>query len=872
MSPGELVLQCVDELRLGANVDAIAGSVHAALAPGDGIGTVLQQLGMRTLPEGVNVQELQPTFAVFSSIAQAAVTYTPSPLPLIVSLVRAMLPTSQADAQQCSGSAGDYGWRDATAGTEQAVHWLAGARHDLLSNANVRHVTAVLVRQTTPEGGSKSRNRLLSGSSTSEKEADAHCTWSMCAPEVAQTKTSAEEFENSTARQLVDVVGDGLAPRVYPISKPEGQSGSFSVAIALRGTSCVLPGGTTGLTSFCRVAQSNHDTAGVHDRWAPTATAAHDYLLVRPQLFDHRIFALATDEARNIDPQQRHVLEQSYASLHASGSSRTAVHGRSLGVAVGIWRTEFAMLQSMASCTSVYTQMNVSISVASGRVSFALGLHGPCSSIDTACSSSLVACHSAVRALQHDECATHILTGVNLILVAQQHSGGVQIQGMASVSRRCLSFDRRADGYQSAEACSSGVLNLGELLNAPRLRSTAVQQDGRSASLTAPNGLAQAQLLHAVFGEAAVGDSGLSLLEAHATGTPLGDPIEMGAIVKSAAPLGQRSGLRASCAKANVAHSETGAGMTGLLALILAMGKGEAMPNAQLRTLNPHLSATMSGAGVLLPTSRALLPPSRSISETVASQRTPRPVVSPPSSLKLFDTSSLSAFRRGISSTATAAMHLNLIGLGAELGYWRSLCDGAKTCAELARDTSCNPRYTREWCLAMATSGLLQYAEASGSFALVQQVMPAMHETNQLILTCDLSVVTRDRSRLLDLCRQGGSSVDADWAELCVPLAASVATPSVRSAQAGRLLAMDSVSEFWSSLRRTAVAVKRLHLIGLGAELGYWRLVCRSPVTSSELAHGIGCDQRYTDDWCIAMASSGLLDRDEATGVHAVAT
>ena len=78
-------------------------------------------------------------------------------------------------------------------------------------------------------------------------------------------------------------------------------------------------------------------------------------MLVRPQLFDHRLFALATDEARNIDPQQRHVLEQSYASLHASGSSRTAVHGRSLGVAVGIWRTEFAMLPSMASCTSVYT-------------------------------------------------------------------------------------------------------------------------------------------------------------------------------------------------------------------------------------------------------------------------------------------------------------------------------------------------------------------------------------------------------------------------------------------------------------------------------------------------------------------------------------
>lgn len=146
---------------------------------------------------------------------------------------------------------------------------------------------------------------------------------------------------------------------------------------------------------------------------------------------------------------------------------------------------------------SVYSHLSISISVASGRVSYALGLHGPCSSIDTACSASLAASHLAMRVLQRDECEQHAVVGVNLILRMAPKGSSVTIPGMTSLLGRCHSFDRRADGYARAEACSASVLHArGQLSSAPQARGSAVRQDGRSASLTAPNGQAQVIASH----------------------------------------------------------------------------------------------------------------------------------------------------------------------------------------------------------------------------------------------------------------------------------------------------------------------------------------------------------------------------------------
>jgi acyl transferase domain-containing protein len=354
------------------------------------------------------------------------------------------------------------------------------------------------------------------------------------------------------------------------------------------------------LTAACQDAAGLFSNSGIN---MVDGKIKHTYLLDRAELFDERQFSLAANEAKYTDPQHRQVLEQSFAALHASRMDAKAIRGSNTGVAVGIWSTCFQFRDS--SRPSVFNAMNISISVASGRVSFSLGLHGPSTSIDTACSSSLAASHSAARALQHDECKHHIVTGVNLIFAEQLGSGSVA--GMTSVLGRCHSFDSRADGFERGESCSSAILAHGIDLHAlPCLRGSAVQQDGRSASLTAPNGVAQARLLETVFTEAGVADRGLSLVEGHATGTPLGDPIEMGGIVKAAAP--HAAILPLSATKANFAHSETGAGMTGLLAIVLAQHGDEQMPNAQLRVMNPHVGVLVDGTSIALQTQHAAFP------------------------------------------------------------------------------------------------------------------------------------------------------------------------------------------------------------------------------------------------------------------------
>eukprot|EP00966_Prymnesium_polylepis_P000873 19872-Prymnesium_polylepis.1 len=141
-------------------------------------------------------------------------------------------------------------------------------------------------------------------------------------------------------------------------------------------------------------------------------------------------------EAAATDPQQRLILECGYAALHANGLRRAELLGGGTGVAVGIYSTEFAQLLAQSPRgRSVYASTGASLSIACGRVSFVLGLHGPCASYDTACSASFVACHSAACALQRRECEAHLVVGVNLMLL-QASSVGMAIAGMTSLTGR----------------------------------------------------------------------------------------------------------------------------------------------------------------------------------------------------------------------------------------------------------------------------------------------------------------------------------------------------------------------------------------------------------------------------------------------------
>ena len=265
------------------------------------------------------------------------------------------------------------------------------------------------------------------------------------------------------------------------------------------------------------------------------------------------------------------------------------------------------MLRASPAGRSVYAATGSSHSVAVGRLSYVLGLHGPCVSFDTACSSALAAGHAAWRAVQLRECERALLASVNLMLTPGV-SLSFAVAGMTSAAGRCHTFDARADGYVRGEACGAAVLQPAAGATAEAavllLCGSAVRQDGRSASLTAPNGSAQRALLHAALAEAGVAAAGVARLEAHGTGTALGDPTEAGSLAATLCGpgSGRASPLAVGAAKASIGHGEAASGQSGLQRLAAALGRLSSGGNAQLRRLNPLVGELWKGAAAVLST------------------------------------------------------------------------------------------------------------------------------------------------------------------------------------------------------------------------------------------------------------------------------
>ena len=256
---------------------------------------------------------------------------------------------------------------------------------------------------------------------------------------------------------------------------------------------------------------------------------------------------------------------------------------------------------------------------AAGRLSFVLGLTGPCVAYDTACSSGLVACSGASLAIRDGEVEQALLAGVNM-MISPLTPIMLATGGMTSPSGRSHTFDSRADGFARGEACAAFALRpaaggaaggAGGAAGgtAAEVLGAAVRQDGKSASLTAPSGPAQQALLRATLAQAGVQAVDMCHVEAHGTGTGLGDPIEAGSLSATVLPaLGGGGGAPAlGGIKANVGHAEPAAGAVGLLTLSLRLRSSQAAPNAQLRALNPHVGGAIRGRGCALPTQLAPL-------------------------------------------------------------------------------------------------------------------------------------------------------------------------------------------------------------------------------------------------------------------------
>ncbi|HVH45825.1 MAG TPA: acyltransferase domain-containing protein, partial [Labilithrix sp.] len=338
------------------------------------------------------------------------------------------------------------------------------------------------------------------------------------------------------------------------------------------------------------------------DRWDPNSeahTAKRGSFLADVQHFDAQFFAVAPVEAQAMDPQQRIVLETVWDALSNAGVSLDAARKAHTGVFLGACNTnDYGMLASAVELpdgVASYLATGNAGSVLSGRVSYALGLMGPSFVVDTACSSSLVAVHLACESLRARTSDVALAGGVNLIL-SPHASTMLSNLGALSADGRCRTFDATGSGYGRGEGC--GIVVLKRLSDAVRdgdrilalIRGSAVNQDGRSDGLTAPNGLAQQQVIRAALEFAKLAPGDVQYVEAHGTGTVLGDPIEVEALSEVfGTSHAKTSPLAIGSVKSNIGHLEAAAGISGLLKVILSVQHRELPASLHFHTPNPHI-------------------------------------------------------------------------------------------------------------------------------------------------------------------------------------------------------------------------------------------------------------------------------------------
>jgi acyl transferase domain-containing protein/acyl carrier protein len=304
--------------------------------------------------------------------------------------------------------------------------------------------------------------------------------------------------------------------------------------------------------------------------------------------FDAAFFGIAPKEAIGMDPQQRMLLEVSWEALENAGERAELLNGSLTGVFVGMSTNDYASLLDMNSVNGLdaYSGSGIARSVAAGRLSYFLGLKGPNISIDTACSSSAVAIHLACQSLRHNECRVALAGGVNALLAPHVTITLAQARMLAS-DGRCKSFSQSADGFVRSEGC--GMLVLKRLADAEAdrdrilgvIRASAINHDGRSSGLTAPNGPSQEAVMKAALKQARLSPGDVDYIEAHGTGTVLGDAIELGAL---GGCFGKddhaREKLLIGSVKTNIGHLEAAAGVAGVIKVLLAL---------QNRSLPAHL-------------------------------------------------------------------------------------------------------------------------------------------------------------------------------------------------------------------------------------------------------------------------------------------
>ncbi|MEO8152058.1 MAG: SDR family NAD(P)-dependent oxidoreductase [Rhizobacter sp.] len=391
--------------------------------------------------------------------------------------------------------------------------------------------------------------------------------------------------------------------------------------IAIVGMGCRAPGGVQSPQQLWEMLRDGRDAIREvpadrwdGDAWFDTDPAAPAKALTkwggfidRIDGFDAAYFGILPREAERMDPQQRLLLEVAIEALDDAGLSSERLRGSRTGVFIASYHNDYAQLQyNDLDAIDARTLTGTLHSVLANRLSYFLDLRGPSLSIDTACSSSLVAIHLACQSLRCGESEMAVAGGVSLMITPELMVSLSKV-GFMAPDGRCKTFDEQANGFGRGEGC--GVVVLKRLADAVAdgdrvlavVRGSAVNSDGHSTLLAAPNGLAQQAMVREALANAQLAPQRIGYVEAHGTGTALGDPIEVEAL---AATVGQPAAGAGTCyigaAKANIGHLEAGAGVVGLIKTVLVLNNEAIPPQPNFTQLSHHIS--LAGTRLAVPT------------------------------------------------------------------------------------------------------------------------------------------------------------------------------------------------------------------------------------------------------------------------------